>query len=114
MRQPSRPQTLSDENNLLEDFDFKVPTSSIGLTTFGYQRALKTRVNHDKLLQNGALDTHLYTPTFVHDILMLPGSLAQLIGKVFDHPRTFKNPHLHPSEETDPAPRSPKTTSSTA
>lgn len=62
-----------------------MPTSSTGLTTIAYQKALQNRINESFLFQGGKYDTNKYTPTFIHDILMLPGSLANLLGLV-NHP----------------------------
>ncbi|KXT15857.1 hypothetical protein AC579_10411 [Pseudocercospora musae] len=58
-----------------------IPISSTGLTTLAYERALRNRIPAAKLARRGVYDLEAYKPTFVHDILMLPGSLANLIGK---------------------------------
>ncbi|SMQ47515.1 unnamed protein product [Zymoseptoria tritici ST99CH_1A5] len=58
-----------------------IPTSSPGLTTFAYQRALRNRIEASKLLKDNTYDLTRYTPTFIHDALMLPGSLAGLLSK---------------------------------
>ncbi|KJX98315.1 hypothetical protein TI39_contig418g00009 [Zymoseptoria brevis] len=58
-----------------------IPTSSPGLTTFAYQRALRNRIEASKLLEDNIYDLTRYTPTFIHDALMLPGSLAGLLSK---------------------------------
>ena len=66
-----------------EDFlSANKPTNSSGLTTFAYQRALRNRVRNARLSKHAEYDMRAYTPTFVHDCLMLPGSLANVIGKV--------------------------------
>ena len=59
-----------------------MPVSSSGSTTFSYQLALQNRLHNDKLTSQGEYDTSVYKPTFIHDCMMLPGSLANLVGKV--------------------------------
>lgn len=59
-----------------------IPQLSSGLVTFAYKRALLNRIKAPKLKEGNIYDLSRYTPTFVHDTLMLPGSLANLIGKV--------------------------------
>lgn len=59
-----------------------LPTSSPGPLTHAHQQAMSHRVTYDKLIPRGAFDPSLYTPVFLHDTLMLPGSLASLLGKV--------------------------------
>jgi hypothetical protein len=43
---------------------------------------MANRIKYDHLLPGGNFDPDLYTPVFLHDMLMLPGSLATVIGKV--------------------------------
>ena len=57
-----------------------IRTFTAGPVTFAYERALRNRIQYAKLLKQ--YDTHHFTPTFVHDCLMLPGSLANVMGKV--------------------------------
>ncbi|KAK5129823.1 hypothetical protein LTR08_002800 [Meristemomyces frigidus] len=64
-----------------ESFHVPVPVSSDGPTTFSYQLALRNRLPNAKLVRHGDYDTSNYKPTFVHDCMMLPGSLANLISK---------------------------------
>ena len=64
-----------------------IPLSSSGLTTFAYQRALRNRIRDHKLARGGEYDIHAFTPTFLHDCLMLPGSLANVLGKVISEVR---------------------------
>jgi len=52
------------------------------LTTFAYEGALQNRVLDEKLQPRGDFDVQTFTPTFIHDCLMLPGSLANLLHKV--------------------------------
>lgn len=59
-----------------------IPTFSNGLTTFAYQQVLRNRISETKLQKHAEYDTEKYTPTFIHDCLMLPGSLANLLEKV--------------------------------
>ena len=59
-----------------------IPTFSNGLTTFSYQQALRNRISESKLQQGADYDIESYTPTFIHDCLMLPGSLANMLHKV--------------------------------
>ena len=59
-----------------------IPTFTTGLTTFAYERALQNRVLDEKLQPRGDFDVQTFTPTFIHDCLMLPGSLANLLHKV--------------------------------
>ena len=59
-----------------------LPTSSPGYLTHAHQQAMAHRVTYDKISPGGAFDPSLYIPVFLHDTLMLPGSLATLLGKV--------------------------------
>lgn len=59
-----------------------LPASSPGYLTYTQQQAMANRVPYDLLVPGGDLDPYRYTPVFLHDTLMLPGSLATLIGKV--------------------------------
>lgn len=56
------------------------PTNS--LAPFAYQRALRNRIRDDELGPGRKYDIKAYTPIFVHDCLMVPGSLATICGKV--------------------------------
>lgn len=56
--------------------------SNSGVGTHAYFQALNNRFVFDRFDPGGDLDPEVYTPVFLHDTLMLPGSLAQLIGKV--------------------------------
>lgn len=64
-----------------------ISTFSVGMTTFSYQQALRNRIKDSKIARHGEYDTRKYTPTFIHDCLMLPGSLANVLGKVSGDPR---------------------------
>ncbi|KAK3701224.1 hypothetical protein LTR37_015603 [Vermiconidia calcicola] len=79
--QHSRSNTNTRSTDEEGYFQVSMPTTSFGLTTFAYQRALRNRIKHDKLTKHGEYDMHKYTPTFIHDCLMLPGSLANVLGK---------------------------------
>lgn len=59
-----------------------IPKTPSGISTFEHERAMRNRIPRDKLDRNAIYDKHKYTPTFLHDCLVLPGSLANLIGKV--------------------------------
>lgn len=59
-----------------------VRTNSTGLVTHAYQRALAHRIKYDLLLPGQHLDVEEHIPAFIHDTLMLPGSLAQLTDQV--------------------------------
>ncbi|KAK0896881.1 hypothetical protein LTR02_010987 [Friedmanniomyces endolithicus] len=80
------PKTGNNEETRLEDVEeylqISMPISSSGVTTFAYQMALQNRTKNDKLQPHGVYDTRSYKPTFIHDCLMLPGSLANLLGKI--------------------------------
>ncbi|KAK4888673.1 hypothetical protein LTR27_012459 [Elasticomyces elasticus] len=65
-----------------EYLNVSIPMSSPGITTFAYQRALQNRIKEAKLLPRGDFDTRVWKPTFIHDCLMLPGSLTNLLGKL--------------------------------
>jgi len=82
-----------------------MPVHTRGPTPFAYERALLNRIRRTKLLRSGDYDTHTYTPTFLHDTLMLPGTLASLLSK--PSPSTLLNrltpallpgfqAHIHP------------------
>lgn len=81
-------QTTSDrthpvfENKNHQYFQIGIPTFSNGLTTFAYQQVLRNRIPESKLRKHAEYDVESYTPTFIHDCLMLPGSLANLLEKV--------------------------------
>ncbi|KAK3680046.1 hypothetical protein LTR78_000423 [Recurvomyces mirabilis] len=83
-----------------------IPTSTPGTTPFGYQQALKNRLMNGKLQPHGEYDMHAFTPTFIHDCLMLPGSLTQLLKKL-DTPETIRRmtpallPGFHAYVQTD-------------
>ncbi|KAK3721542.1 hypothetical protein LTR37_003098 [Vermiconidia calcicola] len=79
--QHSRSNTNTRSTGEERYFQASMPTTSLGLTTFAYQRALRNRIKHAKLTKHGEYDVHKYTPTFIHDCLMLPGSLANVLGK---------------------------------
>ena len=64
-------------------FHVSVPNSTNStIIPFAYSRALRSRLKNPKLQRHGEYDTRAYTPTFVHDCLMIPGSLANILGKV--------------------------------
>ena len=59
----------------------EMPTIASGLTPFGYSRALSNRISEHMISEGGSYDLLKYKPTFIHDVFMLPGSLANLLGK---------------------------------
>jgi hypothetical protein len=69
-----------DETSFLQ---VQIPSISTGPTVFAYERALRNRIKYPKLSKGGDYDTRSYTPTFIHGCLMFPGSLANVMGKVF-------------------------------
>ena len=87
------PAAQPDDNPSTDDEDEEycqvpVPTFSVGMTTFSYQQALQNRIKDSKIANKGEYDMQKYTPTFIHDCLMLPGSLSNVLGKVSgDHRR---------------------------
>jgi hypothetical protein len=62
-----------------------LPNSSPGPLTYAHQQAMAHRVTYDRLIPGGAFNPSMYTPVFLHDTLMLPGSLASVLGKVRFH-----------------------------
>jgi len=52
------------------------------LATFAYQQALRCRMSHSILARGGEYNVERYTSIFVHDCLMLPGSMASLLNRV--------------------------------
>lgn len=81
------PPARDDDSRETEDYFVNVPmpSSHTGISTFAYERALRNRIRSGKLAQEGDYDRRAFTPTFVHDCLMLPGSLTNVLGKVNDH-----------------------------
>ncbi|KAK4546406.1 hypothetical protein LTR36_002083 [Oleoguttula mirabilis] len=73
------PADASDDED--DYFQVPIPTSSTGTTMFAYQLALQNRIKNGKLVEHGEYDMRAYKPTFIHDSLMLPGSLANFLGK---------------------------------
>jgi hypothetical protein len=75
--------TLARTQNHLKLTDLlPLPTSSPGYLTHAHQQAMANRMAYDRILPGGAFDPALYTPVFLHDTLMLPGSLATVLRKV--------------------------------
>jgi hypothetical protein len=71
------PETTENLPNLLP-----LPTSSPDHLTHSHQQAMANRIIYDQILLGARFDPAVYTPVFLHDTLMLPGSLATVIGKV--------------------------------
>jgi hypothetical protein len=81
-----------------------LPTSTPGYVTHAHQQAMAHRLTYDKLLPGGAFDLALYTPVFLHDTLMLPGSLASVLGKVRPRISTRKCNHSMNIQTNDAVP----------
>ena len=81
---PDGDARLPVESGVDIDTLLPMPTFSPGCLTHAHQTAMANRISHDLILPGGDLDPALYTPVFLHDTLMLPGSLATVIGKVRD------------------------------
>lgn len=88
LRQPEEELTTFEEtgSQLTDEEEpflpVSIPDFSLGYVTFGYERALRNRILETKISRHGKYDMRAYSPTFVHDCLMLPGSLANVLGKV--------------------------------
>lgn len=61
--------------------DVDMPTEAPSIATVAYQRAMKNRHKDYLLRHKEKYDPNIYRPTFLHDILMLPGSLAALLNR---------------------------------
>ncbi|KAK5119121.1 hypothetical protein LTR62_000332 [Meristemomyces frigidus] len=89
-----------------DNLPISIPSFTTGLVPFAYEQALLNRIQDVKLQPDGEYDTTTYPPTFIHDCLMLPGSLTQLLGKL-DTPETVSRmtpallPGLHAHVHTD-------------
>lgn len=79
------PESVQELTSLLP-----LPTSSPSCLTHAHQQAMANRITYDQLLSGSAFDPAMYTPVFLHNTLMLPGSLAALLGKV-----SFPRPNHH-------------------
>ncbi|KAK3069498.1 hypothetical protein LTR53_012117 [Teratosphaeriaceae sp. CCFEE 6253] len=79
------PPDDSDDDFLDVPMPLEAPSS---VTTFAYQLALRNRIKEGQLKRHGEYDMRSYKPVFVHDCLMLPGSLASLLSK---HPTELTN-----------------------
>ncbi|KAK4554307.1 hypothetical protein LTR86_008515 [Recurvomyces mirabilis] len=103
-----QPEACESSSEASDDFLQRrlIPTSTPGTTPFGYQQALRNRIKDGKLQPHGEYDMHAFTPTFIHDCLMLPGSLTQLLKKM-DTPETIRRmtpallPGFHAYVHTD-------------
>lgn len=60
--------------------DIEMPNRASSITTIAYQNAMNNRIVEQLLCDGEKFNTNAYTPTFLHDVLMLPGSLSNLIG----------------------------------
>jgi hypothetical protein len=106
--------TLTPTRNHLKLTDLlPLPTSSPGCLTHAHQQAMANRITYDRLLPGGAFDPALYTPVFLHDTLMLPGSLATVLGKVRHH-QDLSLKAFFPRTHSKTCHRTPPSISSTA
>ena len=60
----------------------RLPTHTTGPSTHPYEQVLRNRIRFDRLESDGDLYIRRHRPIFLHDTMMLPGSLANLIGEV--------------------------------
>ena len=91
-----------------------LPTFSPGLLTHAHQQAMANRITYDAIAPGAIFDPTTYTPVFLHDTLMLPGSLAAVLGKVRDptHPVLLKTTYPISQLTLEHASRNPNSTSS--
>lgn len=70
--------------------DVAIPTRPTNnLAPFAYHCVLRNRIRDKDLGQGKKYDVKAYTPMFVHDCLMMPGSLANIRGKVRIRPSLY-------------------------
>lgn len=86
MALPSETGSSSNDEDLVlrsvpRPLDVEMPFEAPSIATIAYHQAIEIRHKEHLLWDGGDFNPNLYTPTFVHDILMLPGSLANLLGK---------------------------------
>lgn len=62
--------------------EIPIPYETNGECTFAYRRTLQTRIRDLKLRNHNEYDMSKYMPIFIHDLLMQPGSLANVVGDV--------------------------------
>jgi len=62
--------------------EIPIPYETYGECTFAYRRTLQTRIRDLKLRNHNEYDMSKYMPTFIHDLLMQQGSLANVVGDV--------------------------------
>ena len=77
---PSLDLSTSDKEDKYVQVD--MPTWTKATVTQAYQTALLNRVKIGNISFHGEWSTSKYKPMFIHDCIMQPGSLAQLLGKV--------------------------------
>ncbi|KAI6863786.1 hypothetical protein KC343_g2931 [Hortaea werneckii] len=77
---PSVDLSSSDKEDKYVQVD--MPTWSKATVTQAYQSALLNRVKIGSISFHGEWSTSKYKPVFIHDCIMQPGSLAQLLGKM--------------------------------
>lgn len=80
--QQSVKDTIDQSDHEISFLDVPIPTAPTNnMTTFAHQKALRNRIKDSKFARNAEYDMRAFTPTFIHDCLMLPGSLANVLGK---------------------------------
>jgi hypothetical protein len=82
--EPTLPRMLVEQETSSDDDDqsrtpkLTIPFFTEGLCTIAYEMALRNRIQNDKLRPHGIYDLSRFKPVFVHDVLMQPGSLANV------------------------------------
>ncbi|KAI6801757.1 hypothetical protein KC361_g1593 [Hortaea werneckii] len=77
---PSTDPSISDKDEKYVQVD--MPTWSKATVTQAYQCALLNRIKVGNISFHGEWSTSKYKPVFIHDCIMQPRSLAQLLGKM--------------------------------
>jgi hypothetical protein len=63
-------------------FQVSIPFYSGGYAPFSYEMALSNRIRNGKLREGGQYSMSKYPPIFIHDCLMVPGALSNVLGEV--------------------------------
>ncbi|KAF2723613.1 hypothetical protein K431DRAFT_15496 [Polychaeton citri CBS 116435] len=98
----------SQEDDNLQALPLPTSSTSFKLVPHAYERALANRVELDELEGDGGLSVNRYSAVFVHDIMMLPGSLANITSKQHSDPYNLvkrMTPALVPGFRTYTHPR---------
>lgn len=85
---PTTEATTTDDNNTPTQTEARpqlanipIPVAAKGIATGAYDRILLNRIKESTLKP---YDTNEFPPIFIYDGLMLPGSLANLLGEVHE------------------------------